>query len=248
MSRRVHVQSLFRIAGICVALGASAPSFAGERTADSPPATATPDRVVASPRPANRVASQPAPQPASQPVPVAPQPETPGVSSQSGPLLSSEPVVTSLHIDAMLGFASDNLGLGLGARAGKTFANHLYLGGLLVYQVGTHSSTTTVGITSSASASAIYIGPEVGYDLQFTGLPVVFRPYLGLGFGDAFVSSSVNGGMSTSASSNQLSIWPGVAGSYRIAGSSFVVGGDFRIVTGPWPTAVGLFATGGMYL
>ena len=95
--------------------------------------------------------------------------------------------------------------------------------------------------------SAFYIGPEVGYDLHFAGLPLVFRPYLGLGLADAMVLSTVNG-MTTSASSSELSVWPGVTGLYRITGSSFVVGGDFRIVTGPWGTAVGLFATGSMYL
>ncbi|HEY3805578.1 MAG TPA: hypothetical protein VGL61_23385 [Kofleriaceae bacterium] len=226
------------IAAMCFASSLSAPSFAGERTGDPAPATATPDPViVAPPQPASRAQSSNL---------AATQPETPAASSQSS-VLSAEPVDTGFHIDAMLGFESDNLSLGIGVRGGKTFANHIYVGGLFVYQIGTSSSAAVEGVTASSSVSAFYIGPEVGYDLHFAALPVVFRPYLGLGVADAIGSSTVNG-MTTSASSSELSVWPGVTGLYRIPGSSFVVGGDFRIVTGPWGTAVGLFATGSMYL
>ncbi|HEY1812910.1 MAG TPA: hypothetical protein VGG74_11220 [Kofleriaceae bacterium] len=225
--------SWIRIGGLCFALSLSAPSFAGERTSDPTPTTTTPDPVVV---------AEP-PQPASRPQPPI-QPDAPAASS---PLLSSEPVDTSFHIDAMLGFESDNLNLGIGVRGGKTFANHLYLGGLFVYQIGTSSSTSVEGVSASSSVSGFYLGPEVGYDLHFAALPVVFRPYVGLGLAVASGSTTVNG-MSTSASSSQISMWPGVAGFYRITGSSFVVGGDFRIVTGPWGTAVGLFATGSVDL
>ncbi|HEY1547050.1 MAG TPA: hypothetical protein VGG28_04495 [Kofleriaceae bacterium] len=215
---------------ICLAVvSTSAPSFAGERTADPTPTT-TPDHVLVSPPPAT-----------AQPTTETPPPRAPS------PLLSSEPIDTSVHVDAMLGFESDNLDLGIGVRAGKSFANHLYLGGLLVYQIGTSSSTSVEGVNASSSVSGFYIGPEVGYDLHFAALPIVFRPYLGLGLAVAMGSSTVDG-MTTSASSSQVSFWPGVAGQYRIDGTSFVVGGDFRIVTGPWGTAVGLFATGSMYL
>ena len=147
----------------------------------------------------------------------------------------------------MLGFGSDNLNFGFGARGGKTLSNHLYLGGLFVYHVGTGTNVMTDGVTESGSVSGFYIGPEAGYDLESRRAPVVIRPYIGLGLAEAHGSSTVDG-MTTSSSSSQAAIWPGVAGFYHFADSSFVLGGDFRLVTGPWGTAVGLFFTGGMYL
>ena len=153
-----------------------------------------------------------------------------------------EPIDTRFYVDAMLGLGSEQLNLGIGARGGKTFDNHLYVGGLFVYHLGTSASASVGGTMVTSSASGFYIGPEAGYDIQL--LPsVVLRPYLGLGFADASVSSSTGG----SASSSELSIWPGVAAHYQLAGSKYVLGGDFRIVTGPWGTSLGLFVTGGMH-
>jgi hypothetical protein len=166
-------------------------------------------------------------------------------SAPEAPLLSAEPSDSRIHADAMLGYSSQNLNLGLGLRGGKAWENHFYLGGLLVYALGTSSSASTDGITASGSMHGLYIGPEAGYELRFNALPVVFRPYVGLGISSAFGSATA-AGMSVSGSSTEVGFWPGIAARYRL--SSVDIGGDFRIVTGPWGTAVGLFVTGGMFL
>jgi len=191
----------------------------------SPPATppTLPPPASAAPR------SAPAPAPA-------PAPET--SVEQPAP----EPVDTRWFFDAMLGVGSEHLDLGLGVRGGKTLDNHVYLGGLLVYHLGS-SASATVGTTMvTSSVSGFYLGPEVGYDFALKpGL--VVRPYIGLGLAEASASSSAG----TSASESDVSIWPGVAAHYHLEGSSYDIGGDLRFVTGPWGTSVGLFVLGGMH-
>ncbi|MEO6772084.1 MAG: hypothetical protein ABI467_03570 [Kofleriaceae bacterium] len=153
-----------------------------------------------------------------------------------------EPVDTRWYFDAMLGVGSEHLDLGLGVRGGKTLDNHLYLGGLLVYHLGSSASASAGGTMVTSSVSGFYLGPEAGYDVALEpGL--VLRPYIGLGLAEASASSSAG----TSASSSEVSIWPGVAAHYHLAGSNYDVGGDLRFVTGPWGTSVGLFVLGGMH-
>jgi hypothetical protein len=241
-----RARSRYVCIGIAVAsVVSSRPSFAGEKTSDSPATTPSDPIVVApsSPAASRPVAASPVAAPAQQPADLEPR-----VSDQSGSsFLSSEPIDTRFRADAMLGFAGDNLSLGFGVRGGKTLSNHLYLGGLLVYQIGTSTSTTTTGVTETGSVSGFYVGPEAGYDFVLAAAPVVIRPYLGLGLAVASGSGTVNG-MTTSSSSSQLAIWPGVAGFYHFADSAFVLGGDLRFVNGPWGTAVGIFVVGGLYL
>ena len=179
----------------------------------------------------------PQPAPTHAVPPPAPPPRVETVTDEPPP-----PVDTRLYFDAMLGVGSQQINVGLGVRGGKTFDNHFYFGGLAVYHLGT-STSATIGTTMvTSSVSGFYLGPEVGYDIPL--LPsVVLRPYLGVGFADASVSSSTGG----SASSSELSMWPGVAAHYQLADSKYVLGGDFRIVTGPWGTSVGLFVLGGMH-
>ena len=233
---------------VCLAIASVAgarSSFAGERTDDSPPPTTAPAPVVA-PAPHPAAAPAPAPAPAAAPA-VAPTTDSRPRDQGGASILSWQPIDTRVQIDAMLGFGSDNLNFGIGARGGKTFSNHLYVGGLFVYQVGTGTNTMVNGVTESGSVHGFYIGPEVGYDLQLAAAPFVIRPYMGLGLAEATGSSTVDG-MTTSSSSSQFAIWPGVSGTYHFADSAFSLGGDFRLVTGPWGTAVGLFVVGGMYL
>ena len=167
--------------------------------------------------------------------------------TESVPLVSSEPVDTRFQGDAMLGLGSEHLNLGLGLRGGKTFANRVYFGGLGVYHVGTSTSASTAGATATASVSGFYLGGEAGYAFTLTAAPVVIRPYVGLGIASASGSSTANG-MTVSSSSSELALWPGVVGHYQLADSAFQIGGDLRLVTGPWGTSIGLFFVGGMYL
>ena len=110
----------------------------------------------------------------------------------------------------MLGVSTDCLGFGLGLRGGKTWDNHLYIGGSFVYHFAGcgYSNFGTVAGNYSTSASAFYFGPEGGYDFDLKA--VVLRAYMGLGM--AFFNASVSGpGVNESASSNQFVVWPGAS-------------------------------------
>ena len=180
--------------------------------------------------------------PRRSPAPRVPAPHSEAVTSEPEP---PPPVDTRWYLDAMLGIGSEHLNLGIGARGGKTFENHFYVGGLLVYHLGTSSSATVGTMTVTSSASGFYLGPERGYEIPLAPKrPVVVRPYLGLGLAQASVSSSAG----TSGSSSELSMWPGVAAHYQLSDSSYFIGGDLRIVTGPWGTSFGLFVLGGTHV
>lgn len=210
---------------------------AGERFPDAPIPAPVPAPTHGAAAPASP------PPPAATPSPAAsPQPPADASSTKEQ---APEPIDTRIHVDALLGIGSDHLNLGLGLRGGKTLDNHIYLGGAFVYHVGTSASATVEGMTITSSVSGFYLGPEIGYDIAVTTpAPLVVRPYVGVGLSDASASSSVG----TSASSSELSIWPGVACHYQLTGSKYELGGDLRFVTGPWGTSFGVFVLGGMHI
>jgi hypothetical protein len=140
---------------------------------------------------------------------------------------------------AMLGFAFNDIGFGIGARGGYTLDNHVYLGGTLLYHFGQND------------VSAFLIGAEGGYD--FTAGPVVIRPYLGLGVSVVSVNvptyalpggGTAGGG---SASSSNVALWPGCTVLYPIPGNErWFVGGDARILIINDFNTFALFALGGL--
>jgi hypothetical protein len=146
----------------------------------------------------------------------------------------------------LLGFATNDLNLGLGARGGYTLPNNIYVGGTIVYHVGTSDEVSFLGTTTKASAHLLYFGPEGGYDIAAG--PVLVRPYLGLGPGIATGSSSIglNGGstMETSNSSTNFAFWLGGTVLYPIG--QFIVGGDLRALFISNANSIGVFATGGL--
>jgi len=105
-------------------------------------------------------------------------------------------------VAAMIGYGTDDMSVGLGLRAGKVVFSHVYMGAAFVYQFGDSTSsgvTTTTGyagyggsVSGASSVSAYYVGPEVGYELEFHagGSTIVFRPYVGLGLDGYIVSES----------------------------------------------------------
>ncbi|HEY3819463.1 MAG TPA: autotransporter domain-containing protein [Polyangiaceae bacterium] len=159
---------------------------------------------------------------------------------------------TRWFIAPLLGFASDDLSLGLGVRAGKTLDNHVYLGGTFVYQVGdsgTYSGTvtapgTTVTSSASWSSSGFYLGPEGGYDFDLKA--VVVRPYVGIGLYD-LTSGGSAGGFSGTSSTTFFVVWPGCSVIWNVPNSNFFVGGDARLITLPG-TPLALYAMGGIHL
>ncbi len=143
----------------------------------------------------------------------------------------------------MVGFASEAMNLGLGARVGKTFDNHVSVSGELVYHLGASSSFSSGGVSGSASSSVFYVGPALGYD--FVAGPVVIRPYLGFGMARFSASSTVLGQRLT-ASDSRFVAWPGGQLLYGFRDSAFFLGGDLRVVTVPGGS-FGLFGFGGMH-
>jgi hypothetical protein len=157
---------------------------------------------------------------------------------------------TRIALAGMLGVSTDCLGFGLGARGGKTWDNHLYIGGSFVYHFPGcgYANFGPVAGNYSSSASAFYFGPEGGYDFDLKA--VVLRAYMGLGL--AFFSASVSGpgipNGSISSSSNQFVVWPGASVIWDVPGSPWFIGGDVRFVSVPAGPAVGFFFWGGIHL
>jgi hypothetical protein len=103
-------------------------------------------------------------------------------------------------VAALLGYSTNNLNVGIGARIGYTLpAVPVYVGGTFVYQMG--QSRSVPGVDQS---SHLYcFGAEGGYSIGVD--PVVIRPYIGLG--PAIASSSFGG---VSSSTSKFAFWLGV--------------------------------------
>jgi hypothetical protein len=146
----------------------------------------------------------------------------------------------------LLGFATNDLNLGLGARGGYTLPNNIYIGGTIVYHVGRSDEATLASTTIKNSIHFLYLGPEGGYDIAAG--PILVRPYLGFGPGIFSGSSSIGltGGstMETSNSSTNFAIWLGGTVLYPIG--QFIVGGDLRALFVSNGNSIGIFATGGL--
>jgi hypothetical protein len=143
------------------------------------------------------------------------------------------------------GFATNNLNLGIGVRAGATVIPHLWLGGTFVYHTGNSTAGAINGVQYSASASAFYVGPEAGYDFELG--PVLLRPYAGIGIG-GFSTSATNGNVTVGDTATKLLVWPGVTVLYGLPGARFFVGGDTRLISVPGGPAFAAYGVGGITL
>ncbi len=108
----------------------------------------------------------------------------------------------------MVGYGSNDLGVGFGARVGYTFATPVYLGGNFMYHAG-----------ESGIRNAYYPSAELGYDIGAG--PVLFRPYVG---GGALFRNTTTRDTSTGL------LYPGLTVHYLIARSPAFVGGDARVL------------------
>ncbi|HEY8075401.1 MAG TPA: hypothetical protein VIF62_14855 [Labilithrix sp.] len=138
----------------------------------------------------------------------------------------------------LVGYASEGLKFGVGARAGYTLPQHIYVGGTFVYHFGEGNEV--------ASVSAFYPAGEVGYDFRIGRATI--RPYGGGGV--LFVHASVDFmGQSQSATKSYGAVYPGLAAFYDIPDiDGFYVGGDARVLfnlDGGNPS-VGVFANAGV--
>jgi hypothetical protein len=156
-------------------------------------------------------------------------------------------VVLGLGFDTQTGGGA---GFAFGVEGGYTFPMHLYIGGAFDYKVGGFNTWL--------------FEPQVGYDLALFGdLPIMLRPYIGLGYeslsyGGA-IASGCNGNAECEAEANAISsavstsaggfvISPGVLGTYAITPHIYV-GGELRfdigLVTGGTAATVNILGTGG---
>ncbi len=218
-----------------------------------PPQLPPPPPPPVQPQP---VQPQPAPQPKPSGAPAhstttsSPPPSSTGstVTTTSGDSSTSGGALdTRWAIAGMAGLSTDCLGFGLGVRGGKTFDNHLYVGGSFVYHFPGCAAYGYQGYYGNYSYSGglFYFGPEVGYDFDLKA--VVLRAYMGLG--GAFLNSSWNGpGPGYNNSTSEFVVWPGASVFWDIPGSAWFIGGDVRFVSVWGGPAVGFFFTGGIHL
>jgi hypothetical protein len=226
---------------------AEAPEYSPLPPPGPPPAELAPPKAAPRPVPAatsTSTASTTSTTSAALPESGAPRPAADAPAPPSSPTSSLED--DRLSLAPLLGFGTDNLDFGVGLRAGKVaLGEHVWLGGSAVYHLGHGNAGAVNGVRYESSSSALFLGPEVGYD--FVLGPVVLRPYGGLGLG-AFTASASAGAVRASDTATKLVIWPGVTALYGLTGSRFFVGGDTRLVTIPGGPAFGLFALGGLSL
>lgn len=144
-----------------------------------------------------------------------PPPPPPSDSGLQGP----HALDTRWFIAPVVGILSDDYGLGLGVRGGKTLDNHIYVGGTFIDHFGTNGF------------NSLYLGPEGGYDFDLRY--VVVRPYLGLG-------------LFSDAAGSQFVVWPGCSVLWDIPNTNFFLVGDLRLVSAPL-TPVGVYFMAGMH-
>lgn len=191
------------------------------------------------------LAAPPAPLPAPAPAPSAAPPAPAAQTDRPAASSDGEEESGKAFVAApLMGFGSNHYGFGMGARAGYTFPQKVYVGGTFMYHFG--SSYGYGGLAGAdISTRILYPAAEVGYDFHVG--PVTIRPYAGVGVAFATASSSF-AGESTSSTDSSLLIYPGATAHWNIPRSDFFVGGDTRIaiLTRGGDPSFGLFATGGI--
>ena len=146
----------------------------------------------------------------------------------------------------LLGYGFNDLGVGVGARAGYTFDIPVYVGGTFMYHTGTDKLVDRPGVTESSS-SFLYPALEVGYDIGIG--PVLLRPYAGAGVLFGRMSTTTNG-VSATDTERAFMLYPGATASYLIGRSPVFVGGDTRVLLPLENQGISLtlLATAGLHL
>lgn len=146
----------------------------------------------------------------------------------------------------LLGYGTNDLNVGLGARVGYTFDTPVYVGGTFLYHFGTDNVAVGPGVTES-QARVYYPATEVGYDVGLG--PVLLRPYGGVGVLFRQTSVTTNG-LQASNTNTSLTVYPGVTAEYLLPRTPVFVGGDARVLL-PLEnesTSLSVFATTGVKL
>jgi Outer membrane protein beta-barrel domain len=177
------------------------------------------------------------------PVPVATSSAKPAEDRPTAaPSEADDRAGNGISVAPLLGFGTNHLNFGVGARAGYTLPQKVYIGATFLFHFGTSESVPGFGDVSS---KVFYPAAEVGYDFHVG--PVTVRPYGGIGV--VWISTSGTfAGQSRSSSDNSLAFYPGATAHFNVPQSSFFVGADTRllILTRGGDPSFGLFATGGL--
>jgi opacity protein-like surface antigen len=160
-------------------------------------------------------------------------PGSSGTAAQTSADTSSDGSGVSAAI--LVGYGTNNLNLGFGARVGYTLPMHLYLGVTFMYFLGqSQSSPDGTGGTLSESVHILFPGIEAGYEIPAG--PIMVRPYAGLGYvvASSSVSDSGNSALagelgSVGGSSSNIGFWFGGTALYPVT-SSIGVGVDLRFL------------------
>ena len=241
---RGGMRRMLALAGLAGVGLAAAPARAIETNAPPPQLPPPPPPPVgqqpppSAPPPTKGGAAKPPPSSGPTRVTTSPSSTSSATVSTSDEGSSGGALDTRIALAGMIGVSTDYLDFGLGLRGGKTFDNHLYIGGSLLYHfVGN-------GGFYNGSGSVFYLGPEGGYDFDLK--PVVLRAYMGLG--PAFFSySACVGNVCASGSDTRFVVWPGASVLWSIPDSPWFIGGDVRFVSVPGGPAVGFFFMGGIH-
>ena len=158
------------------------------------------------------------------------------------------------EVAGLLGFGASSIyGFGIGVRGGYTLPQRVYVGGQFGYYFG--------GSTLGDSYAIWNLTAEVGYEIPLAAVPIIIRPYGGLGFEGVSVSSpglSGNpvcaGGVCAGGSSfSGFMLMGGAVGTWNFTPNWFA-GADARLMIptfgntysgGPSVVAFALAATGG---
>jgi hypothetical protein len=147
----------------------------------------------------------------------------------------THPAFTLDRMSGALGvrYGSNDLNAGVGALAGYTLPQSIYLGAVFDYWFGKSQNYSAFGVTQTAKANGWSLFGVVGYD--FGVMPaLVLRPLLGAGVlhGSAEVCQSAPGSPVVQCVSASSSDAAGVFGGQLmyLVGSSLHVGGELRVV------------------
>jgi len=128
------------------------------------------------------------------------------------------------NVAPLFGYGTNSYNIGIGARAGYTFEQQIYVGGTFMYHFGEQTAVVGQGVSETQSRF-YYPAGEVGYDFGIG--PMLLRPYGGIGVLFGRNSVSVNGIEATNTQS-ALMLYPGLTAQYMFPNSPAFVGADMR--------------------
>lgn len=132
-----------------------------------------------------------------------------------------------IYAAPLFGYGTNDFNVGLGARAGYTLDNNVYVGGTFLYHFGSDDRIVGPAGITETNSYLLYPGVEAGYDIGIG--PVLVRPYGGAGL--LFATSSVKtNSVEAKNTDSAFMLWPGINAQYIIANTPVFVGGDIRLL------------------